>query len=721
MNLGRKFHKFVNEDFGLPAEVVANTMRQVYLRGDRLMSMFISFQLIAAVGHAFAYETWAITIPVTLAAALMFFISRSLLPAHQLTRYAAGVSLQTLVGLHIYQMHGLPEMHFYFFTAQTMLIVYEDWKATWPGTFLIIGQHTFFAILQNTGSPLYFWPESYITVQKLAFHYGIALVQVLVSNYWSILQRRQRLMLVRQRLDLEASRELAEQAKEAKSQFLANMSHEIRTPLNGVLGMAGVLLNMQLHPAQRECVEAIHSSGQSLLSILDDVLDLSKIEAGRLTLEPVEFQLRDVVESVSLLFAPKAVERNLELLVRVDPAAPDRIIGDPTRLRQILLNLTSNAVKFTHQGSVRIEVALMERRASTCRLRFSVTDTGIGIPKQLHSAIFERFSQADASTTRSYGGTGLGLAISQKLVKLMGGSIEVISAPQEGSRFQFDLDFPAPAPTPAKRHLEGARILVAGKAAGAPAYVAELLQSWGATVDVATKPAEVQLGVPYCLAVVEDAALKEFRAFLAASTALLVIHQLNEPAPTGNDSGCLRVRYLLTPVRSALLLESVQELMRGESGSAPATERTPQLTCSGEPPRVLVAEDNLVNQRVATLLLQQLGCAVDIASNGREAVEKWRRQDYDVIFMDCQMPVQDGFQATAEIRNAQNGKSRVPIIALTANAMAGDRERCLAAGMDAYVAKPLSFRNLLTVLRENAPGLSEALSVQMQDSEIECA
>ncbi len=514
MNPIQRFKRFASEDFGLPAEAVAQIMGKVYRRADRLMLWFILGHNLLAFFGAFSYRTWAITIPVTVAADIMFISCMLLAPQARLTRMIAGLSLQTFVALHIYQLHGLPEMHFYFFTAQTMMIIYEDWLATWPGTLAIIAQHTFFALLQNSGSAVYFFPDSYITIRKLSFHYGIASAQTALCCYWAVLNRRNRLRSEAQRLEiadnhdrmeealrrsqetecalaqhaveLEAARIKAENAVQAKSAFLANTSHELRTPLNGVLGMTELLLQSSLSAEQREFAEAIRDSGDVLLTILNDVLDLSKVEAGCLTVELVWVRLREFVEQIGSLLAPKADDKNIELIVRIDPSAPEVVRIDPTRLRQVILNLLSNAIKFTQAGHVRLSLDLLGESDHDCCLRFSVSDTGIGIPADKLDVIFDRFTQADESTTRNFGGTGLGLTISRALVELMGGQLTVESQIGVGSHFEFTLNLPVEDRGSRKNRaersgaLEGKQVLLVCARDATRSVLLEMIESWGA-------------------------------------------------------------------------------------------------------------------------------------------------------------------------------------------------------------------------------------------------
>jgi two-component system sensor histidine kinase/response regulator len=708
MSLIRRFLAFSNEDYGLTPRQISQEMSQVYTRGDRLLGYFILGHIAVALLQAIPYGVWGITIPVIVAAAAMFFSSAALLPGTLFTRYVAGIVLQIFVALHIYQLHGLPEMHFYFFTAQTMLIVYEDWRATWPGTWLLIAQHILFAALQNSGSALYFFPDSYITVRKLALHVGLAAAQVTICSYWAILQRRRRLHGLWQHLEIEAARLKAEQATQAKSDFLANMSHEIRTPMSGVLGMTGALLATRLEPEQRECAAAIQSSGESLLNLLNGILDISKIEAGRVELEPVEFPLRDMVESVGTLLSPKADARGIELAVRIDPRVPAIVTGDPTRIRQVLLNLTGNAIKFTHAGHVLMEVNLVESHSGRCRLRFNVSDTGIGIPAEKQATIFERFSQADASTTRRFGGTGLGLAISQELVTLMDGRIAASSAPGQGSRFEFELSVPASSRAPQGQPLTGVRALVLDRRPLTRSILAELIEGWGASVTAVATLAEAGPMDRYRVAIVALSALPDGPALPAQPIPVVLLYGTNDRLPDlgerREESGtAARVRPMMGHVLSTELLETLRTLLHPPSPEAPVDAAS--RPSDGAPPfaglRVLVAEDNPINQRVAALLLRRLGCNAAIARDGAQAVAMWSAQCYDVVLMDCQMPELDGYEATAAIRRAESAAgTRVPIIAMTANAMTGDRERCLRAGMDGYLSKPVTLEHLDEALRE---------------------
>ena len=530
--------------------------------------------------------------------------------------------------------------------------------------------------------------------------------------------------LENQAKELVETRDEALEALKIKTQFLATMSHEIRTPMNGVMGMTGLLLETDLTKDQRECAETVKQSADALLTIINDILDFSKIEAGKLELEVIDFDLRAAVEDVLDLLEPKAEEKGLELVGLVYASVPTAVHGDPGRLRQILLNLVSNAIKFTKHGEVVVHVVPEQEAVEEALLRIEVTDTGIGMTPEERARLFQSFSQVDASTTRRYGGTGLGLAIAKQLVELMGGTIGVDSEPGRGTRFWFTVRLQKQAVSQSHESAPGAdlagwRVCVVADNEANRLLLHNYTNDWGMSCSsTESGPAALELlremasrGKP-CNVILADMQLAGMDGFELARQVkadptlsgirmvLLTSQSRRGDAAAARGAGISG--YLTKPIHQSQLRECmIRVLDRSRTAESPLiTKHTIREEQRRPGARLLVAEDNVVNQKVAVRMVEKLGYRADVVGNGLEAVEVLERIPYDLVLMDCQMPEMDGFEATREIRKreALGVRRHVPIIAMTANTMKGDREKCLAAGMDDFVPKPVKLEDLTQVL-----------------------
>jgi two-component system sensor histidine kinase/response regulator len=747
-------------------EILEARLHDNYIRTDRMFAVLMVVQWLAGIGVALwiSPRTWAGTSWEThphVWAALFLGALTNLFPAYlawlrpgdALTRHVVATGQVLTSALLIHLTGGRIETHFHVFGSLAFLAFYRDWKVLIPATIYVAADHflrgvyfpqSVYGIV--TPEP-WRWLEHTWWVLFEDFFLFIA-IRGTVDEMHEAAEQQAHLELsgeLTERAVQERTRELAhakDQAEEAtrvKTAFLASMSHEIRTPLNAIIGMTGLLLDTRLDAQQRDYSETIRGSGEQLLTLINEILDFSKIEAGRLELDHAPFDLRQCVEEALELVAAQGQAKGLELVYEFDPKIRHRFVGDASRLRQVLANLLSNAVKFTEAGEVvPVVVQLSEREVESGdhEVEVAVRDTGIGMTPEQLSRLFQAFTQADASTTRRFGGTGLGLAISKPLVEAMGGRIWAESELGKGSTFRFTFRAPA-APYESDAlpfdgpELQGLNMLVVDDNATNRKILRRLAESWGMTVWDSESPVRAlehlredssfQLALlDYNMPEMDGLSLaREIRNRVGAGMTILILSSGGMPSADVKAAASIIQGMLGKPIRQSQLYNSLLNVFAGRPIRVPPEERHRAKESAPAAPlrplRILLAEDNVVNQKVAQLLLRQLGQRADIATNGIEAVSALKRQHYDVVLMDCQMPEMDGFDATREIREQIPQERQPYIVAITANALEGDREDCLRAGMDDYIAKPVDRAHLRAILAAVEPTPAADIEERVRD------